>query len=284
MKPEQVLAVLVGAWTLIASPASAHAPLHESIAAQSRDIARTPGDAGVYIRRAELHREHRDFAAALRDLAKVERLRADHPDLHLARARVQLDAGQAAAAVRSLDRHLSLRPQHAAAWFEAARAQSLLGRHRVAAEAFAHGLEWVDKPSPDQVLTLARAWRAAGGKRDTEQALRALDEGIAKLGPIAALQTEAVAIESELGRHDAALARLMHLARDAARRETWMARRGDVLRVAGRHAEAADAYREALTTVAALPDHLKQTPQTQQLVATVERQLFDTMAVNGEPR
>ena len=82
-----------------------------------------------------------------------------------------------------------------------------------------------------------------------DAALRGIDEAIARLGPLVTLITLAIDVESDRGRYDAALVRFASLPAVLARRPNWLARRGDVLRAAGRDSEASTAYADALAAI-----------------------------------
>lgn len=243
-----------------ALPAAAHGPLRESLAQHDRRIAEQPRNPHLWIERAELQRMRRDFAAALRDLDRAERLLRADPNIALLRARVHLDAGHPAKALDAAARSIAREPRQPQAWFVRAQALASLGRHAAAAESYASGHALLDRPAPDTVLAQARAWRTAGAGHHLQAALNALDVAMAQLGPIVALQSEAIALEVALGNVDAALARLSTLSAHADRKETWLARRGDILRAAGRDDEALAAYREASQRLEALPSSLRNTP------------------------
>ncbi len=71
------------------------------------------------------------------------------------------------------------------------------------------------------------------------------------------LITLAIDVESDRGRYDAALARFASLPAVLARRPNWLARRGDVLRAAGRDREASVAYADALAAIEGLSVKLR---------------------------
>jgi predicted negative regulator of RcsB-dependent stress response len=101
--------------------------------------------------------------------------------------------------------------------------------------------------------------------------VRALDQAIARIGPVHTLELRALELEEAAGRHDAALRRLDAMLSRAERRETWLKRRGDVLRRAGRASEALTAYRAAQAAIAALPAWLRESPDTAALAAELSR-------------
>jgi hypothetical protein len=125
--------------------------------------------------------------------------------------------------------------------------------------------------------------------------LQTLDIGIKRFGPIPALQTPAIDLELSRTNYSGALVRIETVLPQLLRKENWLARRGDVLLVAGRNAEARQSYREALAVISALPRRIQQSPPMLHLksrvdeaiaamadVATPEKQASDLSSVSGE--
>jgi predicted negative regulator of RcsB-dependent stress response len=98
---------------------------------------------------------------------------------------------------------------------------------------------------------------AAAGSQDL--ALLALDEGIARLGPVVTLELEAIDLTVRGKRYDEALLRLDRIASQTPRKETWLERRGDVLEKAGRLSEAREAYQAAFDALSLLPAWTQET-------------------------
>jgi tetratricopeptide (TPR) repeat protein len=169
-----------------------------------------------------------------------------------------------------LDRYVARHPDRAAAYLERARAHEALVARQAAADDWQRALELTPRPTPDDYLHRMRAQLAAGRN---EAALGGLDEGIARLGPIASLELPAIDLEREARRWDQALARLERLAAQAERKETFLDRRGQLLLEAGRREEARRAFRAALDAIAALPEPQRRAPATAELAARLRRQL-----------
>jgi tetratricopeptide (TPR) repeat protein len=182
------------------------------------------------------------------------------------RAKLLTDSGQIEAARAMFDRALQQTPADGEVLVGRARVLLKLGRRQEAIADFRRGLKLVHEPRPEYVVELAQALKAEG---QVEEALRSLDEGIKRLGPIVPLQ--AYALELELGRknREAALARLETILARAERRESWFARRGDILLEVGRNAEARQSYEAALAALNRLPGRLQQGPAMVKLQAHV---------------
>ncbi len=255
----RLLAAAGLAGALAALPAAAHDSAGEALAQLEVALAAAPRDAELWRQRAVLERLQGDLE---RSHADLERARA----LGLAPALAERERGQLARAENRLadaERHLrragELAPRDAE--IRAAHAETLadLGGFREAADAYARAIELAPEAGPDLHLARVRAL-AAGGDADLSEALRAVDEAIAKLGPIPALAQEGIALELRAHRTDAALARLGRLSAPARRSEAWRVQRAEILESVGRRQQAAEEYTAALASLESLSPARRTTP------------------------
>jgi tetratricopeptide (TPR) repeat protein len=258
----------------VATWAFAHGDLHEQIARVSARIEKEPGSAELFLKRGELHRHHLDWAAAEADYAMAQKLRPEWSDVDLARGKLCLAAGRHEAAVRSLDRFLDRRPDHVEALVTRARTFAAARDFPKAVRDFNRAIDGSPRADPDLYLERARA-QAAQNERHRIEALAGLEQGLAKLGPLVTLELACLDIEVELKRYDAALARVNRLAARSPRKETWLARRGEILERAGRNDEARGAFAAALDAIEKLPPRHQSTPAMVALEARV-RQALDS--------
>jgi predicted negative regulator of RcsB-dependent stress response len=128
-----------------------------------------------------------------------------------------------------------------------------------AAEDYSRAIAYSSQPSPELYLERAQALTAEGGTY-LDTALKGLEQGIQKLGPLVTLQLYAIDVELKRKQFDAALKRLDKVAAQSPRKETWLARRGEILQQAGRGEEAREAYRAALKAMDTLPPSRRQVP------------------------
>lgn len=252
MTPRQAAAKVAFAACVVcfvgaADPASAHGPIHEQIADITARIQRDPQNAALYLRRGDLLGLDGDCESALADFVAAERLAPRLGTLDLARGHALLRCGRLAAAREPLDRFLAAHPDHRGARALRARVLLALGDFRGAAGDYDRALAGLAGPAPDDYVARASAWAAAG---EPERALRGLDEGIVRLGPIVSLELPAIEIELSRGRLDAALARVDTIAARTPRREPWLARRAEILERADRADEARAACEAALLGLA----------------------------------
>ncbi len=235
----------------VAQP-QAHPEIDWQIAEFTRRIEARPTDTSLYVHRGELHRIHRDWPAAKADFLQARALdpQLETIDFHL--GRLELEAGDLAAAVAALDRFLAKHPDHEPALAARAEARSRGGRYLEAARDWTRAIAATDGPQPTHYIERARALVAAGNDHVAE-ALRGLDEGLTRLGRPVTLELEAIELELRRGAYDSALARVDRIAAAAARQESWLVRRAEILELAGRPDEARAAYARALVAIEALP-------------------------------
>ncbi len=244
-----VAAVLCSPGTLLA-----HRGVDQQIADLSVRIAREPGQAELYLRRADLHRIHRDWELARKDLTAARKKDPQLVEVDYLLATLKLDAGRPAEALRAANRFLSARPDHAMGHVQRGRARVALGKYLPAAEDFDRALALAGAGHSTPTMYIERAHAlAAAGNDNLERALSGLEQGLVELqGPIT-LELLAIDLELRAGKTDAALVRIERLADASPRRETWDLRRGEILEADGRPDQARTAYAEALAAIEALP-------------------------------
>ncbi|MEO6004367.1 MAG: tetratricopeptide repeat protein [Opitutus sp.] len=233
----------------VAVTARAHGDLDQQIQAVSLQLDQSPS-ADLFLLRAELHYEHENFAAALADYDDAGKLNPRLDAVSFGRARTLFKAGELALARDLLDVYLEQKPDHADGFLLRARVLVALKEYAAAVRDFDRSLALAPAPLPESFLERADALVALG---DRPAALRGLDEGISRLGNLVTLQSAAIALERDLNHYDAALARVDRVLTTLRRKETWLARRGEILSAAGRKDEALRTYQEALSVLEQLP-------------------------------
>lgn len=249
---------------------SAHRGVHEQLEALNERIRLDPKNAGLYLERAELHRLHSEWKEARADYDRAAQLDPKLEMVEFARGRMLLESGDPAAAKPFLDRFLARNPNHSDARLSRARTLVSLDRAADAIADYDVAIAHSPRLTPDLYHERAKVLADLGR---TDDALRALDDGLTRLGVIASLQQQAIEIELRVERYEQALARLETLTRQAQRKESYLARKGDILTLAGRTEEARAAYEEALACIAALPPAKRNAATTRELHAHVTKAL-----------
>ena len=266
----------LAAWVLVLSsavalPAEGHGALHERIAALSERLEQQPTNARLYLQRGELHRLHESWDAALADYDRAAQLDPELEAVDVSRGVLGLEADRPTLALPPLDRVLMRSPDHARARLIRARVLVRLERYEAAARDYSRAIRFL--PKPDHYLERAQAL-AALGEDHVASAIRGLDEGLERLGPIPTLQLYAVDLELRLRHYDRALARLDPLS-GLVGQPSWLVRRAEILEQAGRPDQARTAYAAALDAVRQLPAHRRQTDAASELesrlLAVLER-------------
>jgi tetratricopeptide (TPR) repeat protein len=242
--------------------ATAHGAIDQQIEAVTKAIERDPGDASLYLKRAELHRVHRSWQAALADYGQASRVDPGDASVSFYRGRMLLEAGRPDSAKAELDRFLLRQPGHGEALATRARALLQLGERPAAARDFSLALAHLDAPNPSIYLDRARALADEG---QVAAALRGLDDGIERLGAPITLELAAIQLELDAKRYDPALARLDRVAARAQRKELWLTRRAEILQQAGRASDARQAYAAALEAIETLSARKRRARATAQL-------------------
>jgi tetratricopeptide (TPR) repeat protein len=228
---------------LVAGTVHAHVGMDQVARGVAAEIAKHPDDPGWHLQMARVHQEAHEWDAALAELDDAARLGGDPDVLGATVGQVYLDAGWPRMAKIEFDRVLARRSDAYGTLFDRGRAWRALGNPDEAARDFADAIAHLAAPQPEQVLVLRDVLVGAGRPA---AAVTALDDGMRRLGSVPTLMLAACDLEVELGRYDQGLARLDALLAQGTPNPAWIARRGEILDHAGRHADAHDAYVKAL--------------------------------------
>ncbi len=246
---------------LVCAAASPRAQAHSEISVRLSNVdkrfADRPSDVGLLLKRAQLYRAHGRWTAALQDYQRLRQLAPDLPENDFYLGRAWLETGHPALALPLLDRFLKTDSMHARALIVRARAAQQLNNSLAAADDLARALKHLADPTPELYLRRAKLL-VDEGPGYVEDGLRALDEGIARFGPLVTLVEFAVAVETDRRHYAAALRRIETLPARLQDSPRWLARRGDVQTKARRFAAAGDSYTTALAAMAALPRQRRQ--------------------------
>jgi len=249
---------------LAAGDLFAHGDLHEQIAAVTRQLEKDPKNAELYLKRGELHRAHQDWDQAQADYDRAISLDPGLTVIDFTRGRMFLEANWPHSAKVCLDRFLLKHTNHVEGFIARARTLVKLEKPLDAAHDFTIAIRYAAAGRPELYIERSQALASAGEKHSAE-ALRGLDEGIERLGPLVTIQLQAIDLELKRRQFDAALARLEKIAAQSPRKETWLARRGEILLQAGRREEARAAYEQALKALDTLPPGRRNVPAMTEL-------------------
>lgn len=266
--PAILLLLSVG---LSAQVVQAHGDLHEQIHQLSEKLRSQPNDAELWHKRGELYRAHGDHKHALADYTRAERLNPALHVVHLSRGRTLLEAGRLGGAEESLSHFLQLIPGHTEALLLRARVRVQLRRHDQAEQDYAVALAGSGDPLPD--LYIERANNLVQLKR-IDDALSVLEDGKKRLGALVTLDDTALSIELSAARYANALKRVDAMLAQAPRGEHLLARKAQILELAGDREAARNARESALALIAALPEAKQKIASTQRLKRELEAGLL----------
>lgn len=273
-------AALFVALALAPVPARAHGDFHTLITAANQEIEKAPQNPELYLRRAELHRLHQMWPESEADIAKAVSLSPGLPLIDLCFGRLRMDTAWPLAARAHFDRFLEKHPDHVEALTLRSRVWQTLGQPLNASEDLARAVRASPENSPELYIERAQALASAGAAQ-WETALTVLDDGIRRMGPLVTLQLTAIDIELRRQNYDAALRRVDAVAARSPRKESWLARRGEILLQAGRGDEARQAYQSALAALDTLPPVRRNVPAVLDLERRIRTELDQLKAPGG---
>lgn len=226
--------------------ADAHGTFHEQAEAIAEALRERPDDPSLLHRLAVVNLEHGHWDVALTHLARIDTVAPGKIVTDFLRGRALAAGGNFAEAKARLDAYIAVQPENPVAFITRARVASELGDAPQAAADAVAALAATPQPEPDLYFEVAGFLLSAGRGGD---AIRTLEQGITKLGPIPALIDRAIELELALDRTADAIARSSARATTPVTRATHAA----LLARAGRSAEARAAWQALRTELTALP-------------------------------
>jgi tetratricopeptide (TPR) repeat protein len=248
--------------------ARAHADLLALIDGVSKRIEGDPKNALHYFLRAELYRAHADWKLAEADYVRAAQLNPKLAEVELGRGKLFFESGRDAEAKAILDKYLVNHGDDVDGRITRAQLLTKLGDRQGAAADYTHAISHCATPRADYFLERAKLQVELG---DLAAALKGLDDGLARLGPLVALQLYAIDLECFRQKFDDALRRLDVVAATSDRKEKWLARRGEILLQANRSEEARAAFADALAAIESLPLRLRTAPATVELKSRINQ-------------
>jgi tetratricopeptide (TPR) repeat protein len=214
--------------------AQAHPGLHHDIERRDALLAAEPERAGLYVERATLYRRDGQFASALADLDRAERLDSDDRSIVLERGLTLAAMGRDSDGEIELTRYIDAGGPGTTAYAERARIRVRAARFDAAIADYDAALA----RKPDVELYLARG-KLQEDRSDLDAAAAGYAEALRQLGDAFTVRAALVRVESGRGRHDHAIALIDEaLARTPVRTE-WLLQRANTCEAAGRPGEAA---------------------------------------------
>ena len=259
-----------------AASACAHPFLSERVAALTTQIAVSPDDASLRIRRGDHFRLEGQHWLALADYVKARQLAPGLEAIDFSIGELMLAAERPQRSLVYLDRFLAGSANHPGALL--ARARALVAAHRPndALAAYELALEHLHHPRPDHYLELTRLHDRLG---QPAQAVATAEEGCRRLGHSTALEAAALEIEIAQASWPDALARLASL---SPRREHWLTYAAELHETLGNFELARKTFLDARQRLAARPSARRRLPALTQIATRIDLGLdrLDQMATS----
>lgn len=261
-------------------PASAHGTHSTLLARVDERLAAQPSSGDLWYQRGVLEFEHEDWAAAAVDFEKAQRHAPGKFPVLWWQGRILDQQGNFTDAKSALDRFLAETPGHWGGLASRARVEAKLGRHKESLDDFRAALAANPEAQPDGVNEVAQALAHNGL---TDEAVRVLEAGMKRLGPIPSLQLKVLEMEVAAGRCDSALSRLDAMQRSAPRPEPWMEKRASILAQAGRPGESRAAWQALVSHLRSLPANERDSHAMARLAERARQALAALAAFNQAP-
>jgi len=265
--------MIYAAWGVTEGVGYGHGAYHDVVASLEKRINGGTKEPGVRFELACAHQEHGEWALALVELERVERLAPGVHETGLIQGMALATGRHWAAALAVLDDFLEVQPRQVLALRARGRVLREMGRSEAAAKDLKEALEREVKPTGEQVVEFSDLLRASGRRLE---ALTVLEQGRLRVGDEPSLLEALLAVGVELEQWEQALAAVDGLQQVAPRPEPWMMRRAEVLEAAGQQAEARVAWQK-------LRDHLMTLPSLERGTGQLAEFWGRARSALGEP-
>jgi len=248
-----------------------HGDVHQAIVMLTEELGAQPENTRLLFERATLYAHYDHWTEALADLDKIAAVEPGHATQPALRASVLRRSGKPAEARVLQEAFLQKYPRHARVRGDYAQTLADLQDTAGALRELDALIGAAEHPPPDAVAFRLRLAEAA----DPAAALAWLDRFLTR-HPLPVFQEEALRLELQLGRAEAALARLDRMTAAAPRPEFLLLRKAELLQAAGDKQAAARAARAAQEAIAKLPAHVRSTKACAELKTKAARFLTTT--------
>jgi tetratricopeptide (TPR) repeat protein len=253
-----------------AVPVRGHGAAPDRLAALAAALERTPDNAGLLVEQADLLVEHGDHAVAWASLERAGKLAPEGLPIERVRARLLLDEGRIVEAVAQLDNAVKRSPDDVPALTLRARAHQAQGRRQASLADYRLACAASSGLAGDLAIEAADAFVAAG---QPEEAGGVLKKSLRTAGKVPSILVRLIDIEVSLGRPAAAVEWAEVMKSQAPRPEPWMARRAELLALAGKTEEARAAWIELRDRLAGLPSLERGSPALRPLAERIAKAL-----------
>ncbi|BCU76365.1 tetratricopeptide repeat protein [Luteolibacter sp. LG18] len=250
----------------------AHPDARESLQEIDKQLVGNPLDVSLLVAKAAVLRGVEELDAASKTLDEAERLAPASPEVALGRAQLLLACDNDRGARMMADAIVRAHPRFPNGWEFLASLQQKAGETDGAIDSLRKHLAFSERFHADDFTACARLLETRAKPGDREEAVRILDDGIAKLGCMTGLHIMAANLEVSLGRHDAALGHYDALAARYRPRPEWAVARAGILLQANRPKDAAAAFDAAIAMLDALPPARREGPEVVKLRASLVTQ------------
>ncbi len=227
----------------------------------------SPNDPTIRHRLAIAYVHHGDWELAL---VELDKLGDSATDTRLTRAQALMLGGRYDQAKGLLDVILEKSPDNSQALVERARVFVALKMPAESVTDYRTAMNLTARPDPAFTLEMAEVLKT---QNQIVEAHTVIQKGLTTNGDVPALLLRAMEMEIVAGKYDAALSCIAILEKQAPRRETWMARRAELLAQAGRTEDARAEWTVLKNHISSLPNLQRGTPDNLALIAKADAAL-----------
>lgn len=244
-----LIAYILSFYVLVV-PVQAHEDIELQIESLNQELSVDTNNGEHYLKRAELHRIHQDWRAALEDYDRAEQFGVASDILNFYKGRMYFEAGEEESALALLNKAIAAMPSHVPSLVE--RSKLSIHPKYSAVSDLDRAIQLSSNPSPDLFLNRANLI-IANDANDIEKMISGLEQGVARLGPLVSLIEFGVNQSEVFGRWETAQKLIEDLPAILRQSPKWLFKEGQIQEKLTNKDVAQQLYKNALQKIKELP-------------------------------
>ena len=268
----RILVVFLISFLYFLSPLLAHGDLSKQIERLTHLIKKDSTNAELYLKRGQLHAEHKDFINAKKDYQRARSLNAELLLTDLLLAQLLAEHNQLDSALHHILLFLKHQSDHPNALITRAGIYRKSGQLELCKKDLEKAMAVLEERTPGHFINIANAVLLADTS-NVEEALGWLKKGEEHFGFDIVLKSKEVELFTLSNQFDAALRTVDTIMVHFPRKEKWLFEKALIYELAGEIDLARKECDETLIAVSALPHRIQKTSKMLELEARVHMKL-----------
>jgi tetratricopeptide (TPR) repeat protein len=263
--------LIIGILILIfvsSTSAFAHGEVHERILIVSEEIANSPNDPMLYVKRANMYLEDGDYDETILDIYKAIEIGGDnYAPVKMVTAHMYFKLGMNEIALKHIDHFLILEEDHVLGLLTKAKILVEMKQNEQAAEYFQQAIEKTTTHLPENFMDLVNVLVESG---QLELALQYCELAQFKFGKLLVFDLKIIEIANQKEDYEMVLKILDQIIETQERKEKWYFQKAEICQLMKDFVQAEYYLNLAEQSIKELPERIQLTPAMKQLAKLIQ--------------